>query len=167
MSGNQLAMGVAYRDQLVKGTPTNDNAIAGDVGEYVSATVASGSAVALTTATPANITSISLTPGDWDIDGQVDFAPAASTSVTQYNASCSGTSATLATQPGGGNFASDSTFTINQAAMVPAATFAGATMTVRVTVPVGTTQTVYLVAQATFTVSTLSAYGTLRARRVR
>lgn len=167
MSGNNLAMGVAYRDQLVKGTPTNDNAIPGDIGEYIFSTIPSGSAVSLTTATPANVTSIVLTPGDWDVDGLVDFSPAASTSVTQYNASVSGTSATLATQPGAGNFSPDTTFTVNQAAEVPAALFAAATMTARVSIPLGANQTVFLVAQATFTVSTLSAYGTVRARRVR
>lgn len=167
MSGNQKALGVAYRDQLVQGTPTNDNAIPGDIGEYAQSTIPLGSAVALTTATPANVTSIVLTPGDWDLDGQINFSPAASTSVTQYNASASGTTATLATQPGAGNFAPDSTYTINQAAQVPVAGFSAATMTVRVSVPIGASQTVFLVAQATFTVSTLSAFGTIRARRVR
>lgn len=167
MAGNQLSMGGAYRDQLVRGTQTNDNAITGDVGEYVFSTVPSGSAVALTTATPANVTSISLTPGDWDVDFQVDFTPAASTSVTQYNASISGTSATLATQAGTGNFGPEGTFTFNQAAAVPAAQFAAATATVRVTVPASSTQTVYGVTQASFTVNSLSAFGTIRARRVR
>lgn len=167
MSGNTQASGVAYLDQLIKGTPTNDNAPAGFIGELIFSTIPTGSAVALTTATPANVTSIVLTPGDWDVDGVVDFNPGASTSVTQYNSSVSGTSATLATQPGGGNFGPDGTFTLNQAAMVPAAGFDAAPTTIRVTVPQGTTQQVFLVAQATFTVSTLAAFGTIRARRMR
>jgi len=53
------------------GTTTNDNADAGVVGEFVSATRAVVSGVALTTATGATITSISLTAGDWDVFGRV------------------------------------------------------------------------------------------------
>jgi hypothetical protein len=147
------------------GTATNNNAAAGQVGEFVTATVAAGSAVALTTATGANVTSISLTAGDWEVDGQVDFSPAATTSVTQYNASCSLTSATLAPQAGGSGLGTDATFTINQAAQVPVSTFMAPTITVRLSI--AATTTVFLVAQAVFTVSTLSAYGTIRARRAR
>lgn len=165
MSGNNIAMGVAYRDQLVKGTPTNDNAITGDVGEYITSTVASGSAVSLTTATPANITSISLTAGDWDIDSVVDFLPAASTSITQYNVAVSLTSATLSTQAGGSGLGTDPILIVNQAAAVPAAVVGIVPATVRLSI--AATTTVYLVAQAAFTVSTLAGYGTIRARRVR
>lgn len=165
MAGNNKAMGVAYRDQLIQGTTLADNAFAGDVGELIFSTVPVGSAVSVVTATPVNITSISLTAGDWDIDGLIDFLPAATTNVTVWNSSISVTSATLSTQPGGSGLSPDSTMTINQAAQVPAAL---------VMVPIGTsrlsiavTTTVYLVAQATFTVSTMTAYGTLRARRIR
>ena len=50
--------------QLIgNGTTTNDNASAGQVGEYVSATP---SAYTVTT-TVSNPTSISLTAGDWDV----------------------------------------------------------------------------------------------------
>lgn len=53
----------------VYGTSTNDNATAGFVGEFTSSIIQSGSAVAVTTATATNITSISLTAGDWDVWG--------------------------------------------------------------------------------------------------
>lgn len=174
MSGNSLPIGVAFQDQLISGTPTNDNAAAGFLGEYIQSTVASGSAVALTTATTANVTSIALTPGDWDIDCQVEFSPAATTSVTQSNAAMSLTSATLPTQPGGAvgraTLGPEPIITFNQAAAVPAAGYALAPTTVRCTVSQaapGVTVTVYLVAQATFTVSTMSAFGSIRARRIR
>lgn len=165
MAGNTKAMGVAYRDQLIQGTSTNDNALTGDVGELITATVASGSAVSLTSTTAANITSISLTAGDWDIDGQIDFAPAATTSITQLNVGISLTSATLASQAGGSGLGTDPTFTVNQAANVPAALVAVASGTVRLSI--AATTTVYLVGQATFSVSTMTGYGTIRARRVR
>lgn len=171
MSGNSKPIGVAFQDQLISGTPTNDNAPQGFLGEYIQSTIPTGSAVALTTATPANVTSISLTPGDWDVDCQGDFNPGATTSVTQYNVGVSLTSATLPTQPGGtvgaATLAPDAGITVNQAAMVPAAGFAIAPLTARITIGGNAAVTVFMVAQATFTVSTLAAFGTIRARRVR
>lgn len=172
MSGNTQPIGVAFKDQLITGTPTNDSAPAGFLGEYIQSTIPTGSAVALTTATPANLTSIALTSGDWDVDCQVEFTPAASTSVTQSNAAMSLTSATLSTQPGGtvgiATLGPEPILTVNQAAAVPAAGYAIAPTTARVTVAQSNnTATVYLVAQATFTVSTMAAFGSIRARRVR
>lgn len=51
--------------QGIVGTTTNDSAGAGYVGEYLSATNSSGTTVS--NATPTNITSLSLTAGDWDV----------------------------------------------------------------------------------------------------
>lgn len=148
------------------GTRSNDNALAGQVGEFVTATIASGAAVSLVTATAKNVTSIALTPGDWDIDGTIDYLPAATTSITQLNSSVSLTTNTLGTQPGGSGLATDPTATQSMPAQVPGANVNALTSpSTRLSVAANTT--VYLVAQATFTVSTLTAYGTLRARRVR
>lgn len=173
MSGNSKAMGVAYRDQLIQGTPVADDAIAGDVGEYISSYLPPGSATALTTATAKTITSIQLTAGDWDVDGQVDLLPAATTSVTQMNASVSPTTNTLGSDAGasvgfGSSYAAQPTTTINQAAAVPAAEVDVQVLTNRIKVaPADAPLTIYLVASATFTVSTMTAYGGIRARRVR
>ena len=57
----------------VIGTGTNDNAAAGIVGEFITATVAVGGAVALVTATANTVTSITLTPGDWDMSATIDY----------------------------------------------------------------------------------------------
>lgn len=143
----------------IVGTTTNNNANAGSVGEYVSSTITSASAVALTTNTTANVTSVSLTAGDWDCTGAVDFQFAATTSYTNLVGGTSSTSATIGAQ--------DSAFDFETPAAVPTA---GHDMTW--TVPttrylLAATTTVYLVAQGTFTVDTLKAYGTLRCRRMR
>lgn len=127
------------------------------IGEYTEAAVASGSAVALTTATAANITSISLTAGDWDVSGVVGFLPAGTTSITVMGGGSSATSATIG--------ALGSAFAESQTATVP-----GAVGQIRV-IPtvrlnVTATTTIYLVATATFTVSTLGGYGLISARRV-
>ena len=49
----------------IVGTTLGDNAVAGSVGEYVSSTVANNT-VSFSNGTPLNVTSISLTAGDWE-----------------------------------------------------------------------------------------------------
>lgn len=63
-------------------------------GEVISSGVPAGSAVAFTTSTARNITSIGLTPGNWLVFGVVSFA-GSSTVQTQVISWCSSTSATL------------------------------------------------------------------------
>lgn len=149
----------------IPGTTTNDSAAAGNVGEFVTATVAVGAAVALTTATTTNVTSISLTAGDWDLSGQVDFNPGATTSITVLQGGVSLTTATLAGQAGGAGLGTDPTLVITQPAAVPVGQVHIQAGPVRLSI--SATTTVFLVAQGTFTVSTLAAFGTIRARRVR
>ncbi len=76
----------------IVGTTTNDNATAGDVGEFVDSGVSGTSAA--TTTTNINVTSISLTAGDWDVGGTVEFNPNAAT-MTAFTLSPSSTSVTL------------------------------------------------------------------------
>lgn len=140
------------------GVTDASSAAAGDIGEVISATLAQGSAVALTTATAKTVTSISLTPGDWDVDGVVGLIPAASTSITQM---AEGAHTTTDTLGAAGTFSN-----IIQAATVPGANAMYRNIP-RQRINVAATTTVYLIAQATFTVSTLGAFGTIRARRVR
>ncbi len=143
----------------IVGTTTNNNANAGSVGEYVQSVLATGSSVTLATGVTSNVTSISLTAGDWDVTGAVDFTFGATTSYTNLIGSVSSTSATIGAQ--------DSKFDFETPAAVPTA---GADATFPLPVvrfSLSGTTTVFLVAQGTFTVSTLKAYGTIRARRIR
>lgn len=150
------AYGLTVQDTL--GSITNDAAIVGGVGELLSSTVATGASVSLTTATPANVTSVSLTAGDWDVSGTVDYNPGATTSITRLAQGVSSTSATLGAQDTYSQSAS--------AADVPTAiVIALPTPVTRISL--AATTTIYLVASATFTVSTLTAFGSIRARRVR
>lgn len=142
----------------IKGTTTNDNAATGYVGEYVSSTVASGSAVDLAVAgTVYNVTLVSLTAGDWDVSGVVAFAPNAATTILQLVGGISTTSATLGS---GGSFIAvpwtGSTMGTNPEYALPVQ---------RITLTA--TTDVRLVARGNFAVNTLGAYGVIRARRVR
>lgn len=76
------------------GTSTNDTAPAGYIGEYVSSEIAPGGGGALTSGVPADITSISLTAGDWDVWGNVLFRPTTGTSVVSLTGFLSTASAT-------------------------------------------------------------------------
>lgn len=144
----------------IVGTNTNDNAAAGSVGEFVSSTVLVGSAVSLTSGVTANVTSISLTAGDWDVEGNVAFASGGST-ITNYEiGAISTTSATLPTAPyGGGGFTlSTPNYAGGGSNIIP---------TGRMRLSLASTTTVYLVTNASFGTSTLAAYGFIGARRVR
>jgi hypothetical protein len=143
----------------IVGTTAANDAAAGYVGEYIESAVAVGSAVSLTTGTGADITSISLTAGDWDVEGEVAFNTAATTSLTRVTAS-------IAT--GSGLINSVTTTTVSMVATVFGAVSTVQQLPVtRRRVNVSTTTTIYLVARGTFTVSTLTAHGYIGARRVR
>lgn len=137
------------------GTVAADNAPAGTYGEYVESVIASGSAVSLTDATAANITSISLTAGDWDVEGNVNLLGTGAT----FTAGASGINTTTATLPttGKANFV-DGDLTGN---------FTEGMSLSRVRVNVSSTTTVYLVGRATFSAGTVTGYGAITARRVR
>lgn len=158
------AVGIPQAASLLTGTTTNDSATAGRLGEFITATVAVGSAVSVTTATGVNITSISLTAGDWDVSGVVDYVLAGVTA-TLFNSAISLTTNTLSSQVGGSGLGTDPIVTVPLLTTVLSATYTQNIASVRVSL--SATTTVYLVAQSTFSVGTLTAYGTIRARRVR
>ncbi len=160
--GAASATSIAFTSTTgVVGTTTNDSAAAGSVGEYVESVIAIGSAVALTTATPANVTSISLTAGDWDVwvDGRLT-GNAATTMNSSFNG-ISTTSATLGT--GAGRVSYADFYGVAIFATMPAVSNNVGPSRLSLS---GTT-TVYFVAQAAFGVNTCSAYGSIMARRRR
>jgi hypothetical protein len=143
----------------IQGSNTNNAAAAGDVGELVSATLAAGSAVPLTTSTVANITSISLTAGDWDVWGVVVYAFAGTTTVTLLLSSVNSASASNQTLESG--------IAIEQAYSSYHPTGDLSLPTGTWPVRLNTTTTIYLTGTAAFATSTITAYGSIYARRRR
>lgn len=143
--------------QLIgKGTATNDSAAAGDIGEVITAQTLIGTPVSLTTATVADIASISLTAGDWDVNGAVDFILTGATT-TDWTLGISATTATLGAQD-----------TYSKAPIVLTVhtdNYADVTPTVRISL--AATTTIYLVASAAFSAGTVDAAGRITARRMR
>ena len=149
----------------ITGTATNDSANAGAVGEFLTTTVATASAVSLTTATPADVMTLSVTPGDWDISFQIRHKPGATTSVTVLSCSLSPTLNTMNTQPGGSGIGTDPMVIFSTAANVIVGEFTQTSLPIRVSL--AATTTLHVVCNDTFTVSTMAAYGTVSARRRR
>lgn len=141
----------------VQGTNTNDSASAGYVGEVISSNIAAGSAVSVTTTTATNITSISLTAGDWDISGQV--ALTFSDTPSQIVGNINTTSATLGTAGLGSpdhSMAAGFTTGFTQVIGLPTGRLS-----------LNSTTTVYLIGYAVFGAGTSTGYGWIMARRAR
>lgn len=138
---------------IVYGTGTNDAGSAGTVGEFVSSVIQSGSAITLSDATATNVTSISLTAGDWDVWGNITIIWPSNGGVTGLG----WISSSSATVP-------DSSFVAG--IVNPAFTqFSGAVPQLRFSLS-GTT-TIYLTAYATATIGDRTAAGAIYARRRR
>lgn len=137
---------------------TNDLAQAGDVGEYLEGI---GSAVALVTSTGKTVSSVTLTSGDWDVSALLFVSPAATTNISRYACGISSVTNTLDATVGKLTDTSQAPFvpgTVNLSQSLPP---------YRVSVASGATATIFLVGFATFTVSTCTASGIIRARRTR
>lgn len=145
---NQVAVfSPSFGAQLL-GTPLNDNALAGWVGEVITATTSS---VTLTNSTGVNIVQITLTPGDWDVSGNWDMYNDATVA---SNVACgiNNVSAALPAQ-------------YAQLSMSAIQRFGCAVPTVRYSVAVSTT--LYLVGFVAFASGNTTASGTITARRRR
>jgi hypothetical protein len=137
----------------IVGTTTANNANAGSDGEYQSN---SASGTSLTSGTAANCDSLTLTAGDWDVGGTVQFIPAGTTVITGETSSASTVSATA-----GPNSQTQTIFIAHAAGQ------GDILSTGYARVNVSTSTTVYAVGEATFTTSTLTCNGYLHARRIR
>jgi hypothetical protein len=136
---------------------TTTTASAGFVGEYISSSVPVGSAVNLVTGTIANVGSVVLGAGDWDISAELALTGAGATTVNSVKASINTTSGTLATGPG--------LFANLNLGGVSLTTF-GADPTVNVMgTRVTAAATYFANVQVNFAAGTLQAYGLLQARR--
>lgn len=152
----QSVSGLVKSAGQLLGTNTNDVAATGYVGELVTA---SGSGVSIAaSATAYTIASITLTAGDWDVTGTIEFGGAA----TAGTRSIAGISATSASFSG----------TVNGYSQIltPATSTASSGVSVvipRVRVLLSGSATYYLVGRMDYSAGTITGLGTIEARRVR
>lgn len=147
--------GTCYTAGQLVGEPSTGSASAGNIGEFISQSV---TGVSVTSGTIKDITSVSLTAGDWDCNGTMVFNYGAGTP-TASEAWISTTSVTRPTSPGNGAWFQY----IN-----------GSTISTQDAIPTGTgrfslsgTTTVFLTGFATIASTTITADAFLRCRRAR
>lgn len=131
----------------------------GVVGHIVQSEIIQGGAVSLTTATTADITSVSLEPGQWIVSWAAKLRGVTGLTVTNFSAGVNTASITLApTHPTQcGEMASNLTAVTGNVL-----TLDGANYKLNLTA----TTTVFLSAQATFSAGTCSAFGVITAELV-
>jgi hypothetical protein len=134
------------------GVTDGTDATTGQIGEYLTA---SGGPITLGSGTAANIATLALPAGDWDVAGNAAFTAAGTTVPRQIGASVSTTSGVLGSifSVIGATFGVGSFNVIGTGGPVRFSLSAGATA--------------YLVGLATFTVAGMTATGSMWARRVR
>lgn len=135
------------------GTTTNDSAASGSVGQITSSVIAIASAISISTDTSTDLTSISLTAGDWDVWGNICFTPTGA--FTFFQGWSSSTSATLP----------DASLRL----LLPVT---GTNATIGSNIPMrryslSVTTTVYLSGRCTFTTGSTTFFGGIYARRRR
>ncbi len=158
--GNQSISGIkTFSTQLIgAGTTTNDSASAGFIGEYIESVVSTFGNC--TTSTQfGNITSISLTGGDWDITGQVKFTLNGATANADFIGAVSINSGNTTTDHVSGSNTQDS--------LPPTATNNNGVTISSYRLSLSGATTVYLKGRAGYSAGTPQMLGTIRARRLR
>lgn len=139
----------------ITGTPTNNDASTGSIGEYLTST---GTTISLVNNTAKTITSLGLQAGDWDVGGAALLSLA---STTTGNAFSAGISQVTNVLPGTLSYA-------NLAATLTTAGNPACTLTAPVQrISLAASANVFMVAVASFAVSAATASAIIRARRVR
>lgn len=146
----------------VNGVADSSSAPTGFVGERVYGQRLLASPLAMTTGVSAGIASITLTAGDWDVQGRVGLVTAATTTVGTMAAWIDTTISSLLNDREG-------TVRVSYLSQVPNTGGTGSPVhpTGVTRISLSGTTTVYLVGYASFGTSTLSLYGDISARRVR
>lgn len=145
----------------IPGTATNDSASTGNVGEYRSNNLATPTSLVSNTA--KIITTLTALPaGDWDVWGTMYFIPAATTT-TSIAEACINTSTAITNTPG--------TYTVEYfggSGAIGGSFAGGVAINTPVTrVSLSTATDVSLIALVQFSVSTMTAFGGIQARRRR
>lgn len=151
---------VSSTGMAVLGVTDGSNAASGIVGEYAVSTVASPG-ITLSGSTAANITSLSLTAGDWDVTGSVYFTGSSTTSTLNW---IMGNVQTTSASLGAGNPGMLIQTLMNNGIWTQTDT-GGVCGPTRFSLT--TTTTIYLVTRAGYTGGTVQSYGQIRARRIR
>jgi len=143
------------------GVTDGSSATAGNIGENISSVISTYTNYTAT-ATYQQITSVTLTPGDWEIQAFSTFNSNTSTITASANAVFVIATATASAT---GSVEGQSVSYIPQAALVGTSKQSSGSMLIRVSI--SATTTYYLNSQSTFTIGNPQFVGSLRATRIR
>jgi len=136
-----------------------------EVGEFLTTYVPFASAVSITTNTAKDVLTLDLTAGEWDLSAVVERNLTGVTA-TRYAASISLTADTVA--PAGGGSGLGTTGTVTQfATFGTTVTGSFATVIPPTRLVIAAATTIHLVVIDLFSAGTLTAFGTIRARRIK
>jgi len=168
-TNNVLSNGPTISQPVINGVTDGSSAASGVVGEVLIQSRVRSSATSISSNTPTNVTAtkLTLTAGDWDIYANAGFIPAATTSITQILVAISKTSASLpAADTNAVPTSGEIKIAVSQGAEVPTANF-DSMLNAQSYISINASTDFYLVAQSTFSVSTMTVYGSIWARRRR
>lgn len=155
-SGTGAGNFVAGATNNIQAVSTNNSAIAGNIGDFQSITLVQANKISLTTGVIIAVDSLSLTAGNWESSttGDYDIAGATLTHI-KFGLSLSSTS-----------FGGQDSYHEDQYSLV-AITGSITTSSPTIDLKFSATTKIYLLAEADFSVGTVSAYGSLRGIRPR
>lgn len=151
-------LATAYQTKL--GTTTNSNAASGEIGEYVSYSIEFASAIPIASGVPQNIGGLFVPAGDWELTCFAVFAPGVTTGIWAVQASVSLIDSTMSF-----NVADFASFAFNNSVVNGGYPISLALPVKRVSS--STSNFFHLVASSQFTTSTMKAYCSMQARRIR
>lgn len=157
-SSSPIISGTVNAQSGYIGNSTGISPTAGNIGEQIRSFIAIGSAVALVSSNPKTVTSITLTPGIWDITSIMSFTTSGGLTIQNLLSGIAIISNTFAGTTSGDNLLNSNAF--------PAA---GSDQSITISayrVNISTSTTYFMVASAAFTVGSISAYGRISATRV-
>lgn len=137
----------------ITGVTNGGNATGGSIGEYPAGNT---SATSMTSVTPTQCSGVTLTAGDWDVWGNIQFSPAGSTTVSEV---LSGINVGSVALPSAQNYQ------LFQGSLTTGGQQVIAAPMQRVSLSASTN--VYLIGYASFGTSTMQCNGWIQARRVR
>lgn len=153
--GNAAQIVIANNGGQYRGKNTNTAAPTGYIGEVVTSFIAPGSAITLPNGVGTNVTTVSLTAGNWIVFGEIGM--------TGSSGAVTGTGFTASTGIVSG------VLDIPSYTSTPTAPTANSDWNSPIAPLIGslsTTTTYYLVAQANYTLGTVKAYGGITAVRI-
>ena len=148
--------GSLHESNGIAGTTVADNPLAGVVGEFTNRLNVFGTATNFLTLVPTNVLVMTLSAGDWDVSGNVNFSGTTAT----VTAEVAGITTAGNSVPGDGS----------QCFSFPLPVATSYTDTIAIPpqrINVSTSTTVFMTAKVTFSAGTVVGWGQIRARRVR